>query len=217
MNSISITITAFACFAVIHSLTVSLSFKKRLASLTGLTWMRAYYRLLFTIFSVIITVSAAYVIFTQPDTQADLLIWRPSMPLEIACRTVQLAGVAIMLAAFGPFDLGYFTGLRQALTYIETGRTGGDIEGLEDNVLVTGGIYGLVRHPMYLGGILVFFFEPYINLNSLALRMLAVFYFICGALIEDRRLIAQFGGPFLEYKSRVPMFNIIKRLPSFLS
>ena len=102
---------------------------------------------------------------------------------------LQVSGVVIFLAASRIIHPGAFMGVRQALNYLKTGLTSGDVEGIENTGLVTSGVYGLVRHPMYLAGILVFLFEPVVTANSLALRVLAVLYFLFGTFIEERRFI----------------------------
>lgn len=198
---------AFLLFALLHSITVSRTFKRRIASVIGERYMRAYYRLAFTVFSAAITAVAAYVIAVSPD----IIYYRPAWYFALPARLLQLAGVITLFIAMRPFDPGYFTGVRQAREFMRTGTTGGDIEGIEGNTLITTGIYGRVRHPMYLGGILVFLFEPNVTRNNLVLRALAVAYFICGALIEERRFLNDFGEGYREYQRKVPMFNILAR------
>ncbi len=206
MYSAPVVAFAFSGFAVLHSLTVSRWFKRLVAGMAGETFMRAYYRLVFTVFSGIITLAAAYVVYIQPD----ITYWHPAWYIALPMRAVQLGGVALALLAARPLDMGLFTGIRQAREHIKTGRTGGDIEGMAVGPLVTSGAYGLVRHPMYLGGAVIFLFEPYITEKTLILRLFAAAYFAWGGLIEERRFTEDFGAAYLEYKGRVPMFNILK-------
>jgi Phospholipid methyltransferase len=183
-------------------------FKKSVTKIIGETKMRAYYRLGFTLVSAVTAALAGYVIIIQPDTT----LYRPPGYIIWPARVVQLAGIAIFLLAQKPFRAGYFTGLKQAGDYIKTGSTGGDIEGIPEDALVTTGIYGVVRNPMYLAGIMIFLFEPVITANSLVLRALAVIYFIWGGYIEERRFAPAFGDAYYEYRRKVPMFNIIAGL-----
>jgi len=196
---------AFVSFALIHSLTVSRAFKNYVSGIIGETRMRAYYRLGFTLVSAITAALAGYVIIIQPDAT----LYRPPGYILWPARFIQFAGIAIFFLAQKPFKAGYFTGLKQAKDYLRTGRTGGDMEGIPEDALVTTGIYGLVRNPMYLAGILIFMFEPVITANNLVLRVLAVAYFIWGGCIEERRFAPAFGDAYHEYRYQVPMFNII--------
>jgi protein-S-isoprenylcysteine O-methyltransferase Ste14 len=204
----AVTALAFLVFALLHSITVSSAFKGFVAKFAGERWMRAWYRLAFTVFSFVTAFAAAYIIWTQPDTTFFTPPWYVSWP----AHAVQLAGVFIMFEAMRPFSAGYFSGWKQASEYLKTGRTGGDIEGIADNTLVTTGVYGLVRHPMYLAGIMIFLFEPVITANNLALRAFAVAYFIWGGYIEERRFAPAFGDAYQEYRRKVPMYNLIAGL-----
>ena len=195
---------AFLAFAVLHSITVSRAFKGIVSSIIGETRVRAYYRIWFTVFSALITALAAYIIVSQPDTT----IYRPPIILVLPARLMQLGGVALMLAAFRPFDLKTFLGIRQALGYIKTNKTSGDIEGIEHGVLTRTGAYGVVRHPMYVGGTMIFLFEPVVTSNNLVLRALAVAYFFFGMFIEERRFLQDYGISYQDYQAEVPMWNV---------
>ncbi len=198
-------IIAFISFACLHSLTVSRAFKGLMSRIIGETMMRAYYRLAFTVFSALITVAVFYIIAIQPDT----VLFRPPVYVSLPARLLQVMGLLIFLAALKPVDRRAFMGIRQALDYLRTGGTSGDIEGIENAGLVTSGAYGLVRHPMYLAGMLVFLFEPSITVNTLELRILACAYFLWGMFIEERRFLGDFGEAYRAYREAVPMFNII--------
>lgn len=198
-------IAAFITFALSHSLTVSRVFKKCLSGIIGENRMRAYYRLGFTVFSAVITIAAFYIIWTQPD----ILLYRPPQYISLPMRLLQVFGVLIFLFASKIINPGAFMGIRQAMNYLKTGETAGDIEGIENTGLVTWGVYGLVRHPMYLAGILVFLFEPVVTANNLALRVLAILYFLFGTFIEERRFLHDFGNSYAAYQREVPRLNII--------
>jgi len=198
-------IAAFITFAFLHSLTVSRVFKNFLSGIIGENRMRAYYRLGFTVFSAITALAAFYIIWTQPDHT----LYRPPQYISIPARIVQVFGVLIFLSSSKIIHPGAFMGVRQAMNYLKTGETAGDIEGIENTGLVTWGVYGLVRHPMYLAGILVFLFEPVITANNLALRVLAALYFLFGTFIEERRFLHDFGDEYAAYRREVPRLNII--------
>jgi len=99
-----------------------------------------------------------------------------------------------------------------------TGRTlarfgrEGDIPHMETNVLVTDGLYALMRHPMHLG--LLFFplslalivGSPSFMLIIAPLEMLLMVVMI--KTLEESEAIAKFGDAYREYRERVPMFCI---------
>lgn len=74
-----------------------------------------------------------------------------------------------------------------------------------DGGLRTGGMYAHVRHPLYFATILLFagllawLPTPEMVVTSAT----AMGYLIIGSRLEERKLIARFGGAYLEYRSRV--------------
>ncbi|MBI2354642.1 MAG: isoprenylcysteine carboxylmethyltransferase family protein [Deltaproteobacteria bacterium] len=70
--------------------------------------------------------------------------------------------------------------------------------------LITSGCYGIVRHPLYLLTILFLGLNPVMTARWLLLTILSVIYFVSGALIEERRLVEQFGDEYRRYRQRVP-------------
>lgn len=200
------TAVVFLAFALLHSIGVSGNFKAFMARAAGETWMRAYYRLAYTVFAIVTTVIAVFIILLQPD----IPIYRPPPVILWLMHGVQLLSLVIFYLGFRPFDMGYFTGITQAVGYLKTKQVSGDIEGMKASGLITTGIYGLVRHPMYLAGILLFAFEPHFTVKSITMRVLAISYFIWGGCIEERRFIRDFGDTYKKYRQDVPMFNILK-------
>ena len=78
--------------------------------------------------------------------------------------------------------------------------------------LVATGIYAIVRHPQYLGGILAIF----VATPLLYPHWLFVILGIPGAAIlylstreEEKRLVRQFGSEYEAYMKRVPRMNLI--------
>jgi len=78
--------------------------------------------------------------------------------------------------------------------------------------LVDTGIYAVVRHPQYLGGILAIFvttllFYPHWLFAVLGVPGSSILYW--SRKEEDKYLIRQFGNDYTEYMTRVPRINII--------
>jgi len=78
--------------------------------------------------------------------------------------------------------------------------------------LVVHGIYRLVRHPIYLGAILVTLGVPFTTMSWIALppMLLLIPLFVYRMRIEERLLLEEFGGDYQAYMART------KRLVPFL-
>lgn len=190
-----------AGFAIIHSLLVTGRAKTLAARLFGERAVKAFYRFFHTAISGATTLAAIYLIILVPDKT----LLRPPLWVAIPFHLVQLAGVAIGIAAFRHMRLDEFLGIAQAARFLRGQEPQGDEEGLQQS-LATTGIYAVVRHPQYLAGILIFTFNPYLTRNWLVVCVLADLYFVVGALLEERRLIRRFGEEYRRYMERVPRF-----------
>lgn len=77
-----------------------------------------------------------------------------------------------------------------------------------DGDLVTGGLYGKVRHPQYSGLLLIIigFLVQWPTLITLAMAPMLVGAYIHLAFREERALRKEFGEEFERYRNRVPAF-----------
>jgi protein-S-isoprenylcysteine O-methyltransferase Ste14 len=77
--------------------------------------------------------------------------------------------------------------------------------------LIDWGIYGIVRHPMYVGAMLIYlswsFFLPHWLTLLLSLVNIAILYWFI--LQGDRRNIELFGSAYEQYIERVPRVNFL--------
>lgn len=91
-------------------------------------------------------------------------------------------------------------------------RKGNVAEGssyVETEVLVDSGIYAIVRHPQYLGWILmypvVFLFNPRWEIAAVGIAGMVCMYLV--TLQEDEHLIKKFGEQYVLYMQSVPRLN----------
>lgn len=74
--------------------------------------------------------------------------------------------------------------------------------------LATGGIYGRMRHPQYVGFILVMlgFLVQWPTILTLAMFPVLVFMYVRLAKAEEREALAEFGQAYRNYMKEVPGF-----------
>lgn len=84
--------------------------------------------------------------------------------------------------------------------------------GRRENQLISAGIHGRVRHPIYLGHLCAMLGWS-IGTGSIACWSLTAFAVLTGAImipLEERELEERFGEPYRQYRRQVPM--IVPRL-----
>jgi len=103
------------------------------------------------------------------------------------------------------YDLAQFLGIRQVREHSTCNVL------TDDCHLDTGGILGMVRHPWYAGGILIVWARN-LDMGAILTNLVITAYFIIGALLEEKRMLAEFGEEYMGYRRRVSMLFPFKWL-----
>lgn len=149
-----------------------------------------------------------YVVFSTVSFAA-LAWWLRSLPERVLWdwpgqwSIVRWLGVAVAVWLFWlgarAFDGKRFFGLRQWRDW-RAHRTTAPEE------FHTNGVLDMMRHPWYAGTlILLVYCLPFTDVN-LVWRGVFVLYTLMGAELEERKLLAEIGEPYREYRRRVPRF-----------
>ncbi len=109
-------------------------------------------------------------------------------PIAIAWRLVQAAGIVLALVASAALHPFVLAGLR---------ATG------PEPSLRTSGVYGWVRHPVYLGWVLFVFAAPRMTTDRLAFAIVSTTYLAMAVPFEERSLVEAFGDRYRMYAGRV--------------
>jgi protein-S-isoprenylcysteine O-methyltransferase Ste14 len=77
--------------------------------------------------------------------------------------------------------------------------------------IVDSGVYGVVRHPMYLGAMLMFFSHIFLGQNWIVAIGTIVAITCCYLIIlsGDQRNIEKFGDDYKHYMEKVPRMNLL--------
>lgn len=113
------------------------------------------------------------------------------LPLHAALVLAGLALTALGARRLDPFDLA---GIRQAR---------GRIRHSEPAELVTTFPYTIVRHPIYLGWVLVVFGVPTMTWSRLLMACLSTAYLVAAVPWEERLLVSEFGAAYERYRQLV--------------
>ena len=117
---------------------------------------------------------------------------------------------------FGPFHLLSFAFIGGGFVLISVGWKA-LYDAQHRHALATSGIYAYVRHPQYVGFILVMFgfLLQWPTLLTLAMFPVLVFMYVRLARTEERAALAEFGAEYERYRREVPGF--IPRLSDLTS
>ena len=117
-----------------------------------------------------------------------------------------LLACGILLAAAGGrhYSFGQFTGISQLRGKSAGGlATGGGID--------SSGVLGLVRHPWYTA-VLLLLWTGDLDMAALTGNSVLTVYIVAGTLLEERKLVHEFGDAYRSYQGRVSMFVPLKWL-----
>jgi protein-S-isoprenylcysteine O-methyltransferase Ste14 len=108
---------------------------------------------------------------------------------------------------FGPFHLLSFAFIGGGFVLISVGWKA-LYDAQHRHALATSGIYAYVRHPQYVGFILVMFgfLLQWPTLLTLAMFPVLVFMYVRLARTEERDALAEFGAEYERYRREVPGF-----------
>ena len=130
-------------------------------------------------------------------------VFRWEGPFRIIQGLLAIFALVLFIGGSRRYDLAQFFGIRQVSEDSACGVLTRDCR------LDTGGILSMVRHPWYAGGILIIWIgNP--DINTILTNLVITGYFIIGAVLEERKLLAEFGEEYMDYRRRVSMFFPIK-------
>ena len=182
-------IGTFAAWGGVHSWLASLAVKDSFRKILGDSVMRVY-RLGYNIFSVLSILPVLWLMWVLPDH----LVYSVPAPWKYLMLAGQGAAAFLLLYGVLQTDTLSFVGLRQL---VEPDSKPGP--------LVTGGLYRLVRHPLYSAGLLFLWLSAVMTINQLIVYVCTTIYIFVGATFEERKLMREYGAEYAEYKAVTPM------------
>ena len=191
-RAVAIDVALFSAFALHHSAFARSGVKAFVARLVSPALERSMY----------VWVSSALFI-------AVCWLWQPVAGelynleglAEIPGHLVQLVGVVLTIrasAALDPLDLA---GVRPVL---EAARQNRSNAGTGHVPLKTTGLFGLVRHPLYLSWALFVFAAPHMTMTRFVFAAVSCLYLALAIPFEERALLKLFGADYESYRRTTP-------------
>lgn len=158
------------------------------------------------------TVVSLWTFWLVLDKSPDLpqLLWDVQGLPKILLYAAQAAGLGLLAWAGWSMQGLKLLGLPQCVSLLR-GRVPDEPDLHKDFSMR--GAYGLVRHPMHTGGLLLLICTPRQSLGGLAFAVFGCLYMVLGTFLEERRLAQALGAQWEDYARRVPMFVPFLAMP----
>jgi methanethiol S-methyltransferase len=189
-RALVVDLTLLGAFAVQHSGMARPRFKAWLKRVVPEAAERSTYVLLSSL------ALAAIYVYWEP---IDGVIW--SIPQGIARNSViglYLGGWLLLLYTTFLIDHFDLFGLKQVWRRLSN-RT------YRAPVFRTPSLYKLVRHPLYIGWLTIFWAAPTMTVAHLVFALVTTAYILVAIRFEEADLVAAFGDTYIDYRARTPM------------
>jgi methanethiol S-methyltransferase len=184
-------------FCALHSGLISITFTNFLKQRIGNSYR--FYRLFYNIFSIVTLIPV--LIYTVSIRQQPFFIWSGYLlPVK---NIIFFIGILCFAAGARHYSFGQFSGFAQ----IKEGTNNKLIN--ETGELSSRGILGVVRHPFY-AGIFPLIWSRDLDTPTLIVNIILSIYVVIGTLLEERKLIEEFGDAYREYQQKVSMLFPLK-------
>jgi methanethiol S-methyltransferase len=154
-----------------------------------------FYRLFYNTVALVTLLPLAY--YSISIEGAPIFRWQGL--LAIAKYLLQVTSLYLFIAGASHYRMSQFLGIHQ----IKTGQADHTLS--EHDTFNTTGILSAIRHPWYISGIMIIWARE-ISLSALLNNIVISAYFVVGAILEERRLVLQFGEKYRDYQKNVSMF-----------
>jgi protein-S-isoprenylcysteine O-methyltransferase Ste14 len=192
-------------YCLVHSALISLTVTNFLRRALGDRYR--FYRLFFNTFSVATLIPLLMYSHLARWGAEKLFAWEGSMRI-IQCGLIGLAAT-LVLNCSRHYNMLQFLGIQQ----IFQKRPGNAMTASGE--FDSSGILGLVRHPWYLAAFILLWARD-ISLPEIIVNMVLSAYLVIGTLLEERKLVLEFGDQYRLYQRQVSMFIPLKWLGSKL-
>ncbi len=187
-------------YCVVHSALISTTFIDFIKRTMG--DKARYHRIFFNLFS-IVTIIPLLIYSGSPRWESEpLFAWEGNL------RILQfvLIGVAafLFLGAVSRYSMSRLMGIEQI-----RGKSGKGIT--ESGELDSSGVLGVVRHPFYVA-VFILLWAGDLTPSAILINVILSGYLVIGTLLEERKLILEFGDRYRRYQDEVSMFIPLKWL-----
>ena len=191
----------WAAYCTVHSVLISIPVTSWLRTVLAIRYR--FWRLFFNIFSIVTLMPLVMYSHSARFNSETLFAWSGYWRILRYC----LVGLGVVLVVAGArhYSMLQFLGIQQIRK--ESARSAMTGSGDFDDR----GVLGLVRHPWYVA-VFIFLWTSDLNVTAITVNLVLSAYLIVGTLLEERKLVIEFGEEYRRYQDHVSMFIPLKWL-----
>jgi methanethiol S-methyltransferase len=180
-------------YCALHSYLISIGFTNLMNRL--LKKYYAFYRLFYILISLFLLIPLLN--YTGQLDNKVIIVYGHYLDI---LRYILIYGSLLMFfwAFFFDYDSLSFFGIRQLLNF---GKTK-EIE--PSNEIKKSGLLGIMRHPMYLA-LIIYLWCQTSKMADIVVNIVLTVYIIIGTILEEKKLVLEFGESYIQYQKEVPM------------
>ncbi|MBI1276488.1 MAG: DUF1295 domain-containing protein [Anaerolineaceae bacterium] len=182
-------------YGLVHSWLASTHLKQSLRQLVGNQLYYGLYRVSYNVVAIVTLTPILGLVVFRPGHS----IWEVTGLARYGLLLIQAVGLIGVIVSLLQIQLGQFVGWTQVSAYFKGQPLPLPIEPLQ-----FGGLYRLVRHPLYFFSLMVIWPMSTMSESLLAFNIGATIYFIAGSILEERKLVAVYGEAYRDYQRRTP-------------
>ncbi|MCX6243139.1 MAG: NnrU family protein [Bacteroidetes bacterium] len=183
----------WAGYSALHSYLISTGFTNLMNRL--LKNYYAFYRLFYILISLFLLIPL--INYTAELDNKVIIVYGQHLDI---IRYVLISGSLLMFfwAFFFDYDSLSFFGIRQILNFGKTRNINPSDE------IKKSGLLGIMRHPMYLALIIYLWCQTH-KMSDIVVNIVLTVYVIIGTVLEEKKLVLEFGEAYTRYQKEVPM------------
>jgi protein-S-isoprenylcysteine O-methyltransferase Ste14 len=185
-------VVGWVLWCTFHSTLISITVTEYMKRKLGNSFR--FYRFFYNVVSVATLFPILY--YSRMIREAPFFYWEG--PMAIIQVLLLAASIYLFVAGGKHYSWAQFCGIAQ----IREGRADGSLSKCDS--FVASGIHRIIRHPWYLGGMMIVWVQN-LSVSTILINIIISVYFVVGSFLEERKLVREFGDKYREYQQTVSM------------
>ncbi|MEI6695481.1 MAG: protein-S-isoprenylcysteine methyltransferase [Bacteroidota bacterium] len=161
-------------------------------------WLKQYYAF-YRLFYILISLFLLIPLLNYTGELDHKVIIVYGHYLDILRQTLTFSSLIMFFwAFFFDYDALSFFGIRQILNLGKTNEI------KPSNEIKKRGLLGMMRHPMYFA-LIIYLWCQTTKMADIVVNTVLTVYVIIGTILEEKKLLLEFGDTYIQYQKEVPM------------